>query len=176
MRRVGTAAIVAGMVAWGCGPMVGGGGRGPGGPGGPGMDPLHTEYLNSGTANGIPGFTQAVRVGQMVYISGQVALDDEGLVVGAGDLRAQAAQVYANLTRTLASAGAVPSEVVKLTYYVVNLKPDDLAMLQELGSKFLPPRRLPAGVMVGISALPRDSLLLAIDAVAIVRAEFRERP
>ena len=145
------------------------------GRGGPAADPLRTEYMNPGTANGLPGFTQAVRIGPMVYVSGQVALDDQGLVVGAGDLRAQAAQVYANLERTLATAGAVPNEVVKLTYYVVNLHPGDVALLQEMGTKFLPPRRLPAGVVVGVSALPRDSLLLAIDAIAVVRAEFRER-
>jgi enamine deaminase RidA (YjgF/YER057c/UK114 family) len=139
------------------------------------MEPQRTEHVNSGTANGIPGFTQALRVGAAVLVSGQVALDDQGDVVGAGDLRAQAVQAFANLERTLAIAGAIPSEVQRLTIYVVGLDEAAWTVVREAGVKFLPERNPPAGTVVGIAALPRAGLLIAIDATAVVRAEFRPR-
>src|SRR2546423_13092824 len=62
-----------------------------------GPDPVNTRYINPGTLAALPGFTHAVKVGPTVYVSGEVALDSTGQLVGAGDLRAQATQAFANL-------------------------------------------------------------------------------
>lgn len=143
--------------------------------GGPTPDPLRTEYLNSGRPNGIEGFSQVVRMGPTVYVSGQVALDGDGKLVGAGNLRAQATQALENLSHALTIAGATAADVAKITVYVVNLTPADWAVVREVGARFFPQRNPPAGVVVGVAGLPRDSLLIAVDAVAIVRASFRRR-
>lgn len=144
-------------------------------PGGPTPDPLRTEFLNSGFPNGIEGFTQVVRRGPTIYVSGQVALDREGRVVGSGDLRAQATQAFENLSHALEIAGASPLDVARVNLYVVNLVPADWAMLREVGGRFFPQRNPPAGLVVGVTALPRDSLLIAVDAVAVVGASLRSR-
>jgi len=140
-----------------------------------GPEPMRPQYLNPGTESGIPGFTSALRVGSTVYISGQVSLDDHGAVVGAGDLRAQAVQVFANFAHALQIAGATPEEVTRLTVYVVNLKPGDFETIRQAAPEFFPERNPPAGVVVGIQALPKDGLLLAVDGTAVVRAMFRPR-
>lgn len=142
-------------------------------PGGEIPDPLRAEYLNSGRPNGIEGFSQVVRMGHTVYVSGQVALDGEGRLVGPGDLRAQTTQALDNLSHSLRIAGATAGDVAKITVYVVNLTPADWATVREVGARFFPQRNPPAGVVVGVASLPRDGLLIAVDAVAIVRADYR---
>src|SRR6266566_8069569 len=92
-------------------------------------DPVSTRYINPGTLAALPGFTHAVRIGPTLYVSGEVALDSTGQLVGPGDLGAQAAQAFANLATVLRIAGAVPADVVKLTVYVVNASPHDAPVI-----------------------------------------------
>jgi enamine deaminase RidA (YjgF/YER057c/UK114 family) len=166
--------------ALGCAPVMGsggpeGGGLGGGGlrGGGGGFEPTNTRYINPGTLAALDGFTHAVRVGSTVYVSGEVALDSVGGLVGPGDLAAQARQAFANLDLVLHIAGAVPEEVVRLDVYVVGYKPGDLAVIRAAGAKFFPARNPPAGVVLGVAALPRDGLLIAVDATAVIKAMFR---
>lgn len=181
MRRWIAAGAIAAAAA--CTPAMGGArggpGGGPGGPGGPGPgmvgDALRPQYLNSGTLAALPGFTSVVRAGNVVYASGQVALNDQGAVVGPGDLAAQARQAFANLAHVLHIAGAVPDEVLRLNIYVVNLKAGDWDVIRREGAPFFPERNPPAGNLVGVQSLPRDSLLIAVDAQAVIRAMFRPR-
>ncbi len=70
-------------------------------------------------------------------------------------------------------AGVSPSDVVQLNVYVVGLKPADWATVREAGAKFFPQRNPPAGTVLGVAALPREGLLVAVDAVALIRATFR---
>ena len=171
MRRSVFAALVIAMVA--CTPM----GAGPGGPGGgmAGPEPARPSHLNPGTLAVIPGFTTVVRAGMSVYVSGQVALNDKGEVVGPGDLAAQARQTFTNLAHVLQIAGAIPEEVLRLNVYVVNLKPGDWDVIRKEGAMFFPERNPPAGTLVGVQSLPRDGLLIAVDASAVIRATFRPR-
>jgi enamine deaminase RidA (YjgF/YER057c/UK114 family) len=155
------------------------GGPAGGGPGGavpmPPADVSNARYINPGTGAVIPGFTNAVRLGNTVQISGQVALDDQGRVVGPGDLAAQARQAFANLSHMLTIAGSQPDEILRMNVYVVNLKPGDWDVIKREGAAFFPARNPPAGTVLGVQALPRDSLLVAIDATAVIRAMFRPR-
>ena len=85
------------------------------------MSALQHFRAPEGLAPG-PGFSHAVTGrGRWVAIAGQVALDDADQLVGAGDLEAQARQVFANLSRALAAAGASFADVVKLNYYVTDI-------------------------------------------------------
>jgi enamine deaminase RidA (YjgF/YER057c/UK114 family) len=157
-----------------------GGGRRGGRFGPPGdMEPAAPRYINPGTLAALPGFTHAVRVGSTVYVSGEVALDSMGRLVGAGDLRAQARQAFANLAVVLRIAGAAPGDAAKLTIYVVNYSPRDFTGIREAAPEFFPERNPPAGIVIGVQSLPLEGLLIAVDATAVVRAMFRpldERP
>ena len=179
MRSVTLALVALGAFGLRCAPAMGqgegreGGGRGGFGRMGGGFDATTTRYINPGTLAGLNGFTHAVRVGQMVYVSGEVALDSVGGLVGPGDLAAQARQAFANLALVLDIAGVSPSDVVQLNVYVVGLKPADWATVREAGAKFFPQRNPPAGTVLGVAALPREGLLIAVDAVAVIKATFR---
>lgn len=147
------------------------------GPRGPGdrpgdIDPGTMRHVNPGTLAAIPGFTHAVKVGSTIYVSGEVALDSTGQLVGAGDLRAQAAQAFANMATVLRIAGATPADVAKLTIYLVDASPGDLDAIRAAAPDFFPQRNPPAGTVVGVQRLPRDGVLIAVDATAVVRAAF----
>ncbi|MGH7537007.1 MAG: RidA family protein [Gemmatimonadales bacterium] len=162
-------AVLAGFGV-GCAPVGGFGGP----PGAADFDP-GTRFIHPGTLPGIEGFTHAVKVGPTIYISGQVALDSTGRLVGPGDLRAQARQAFANLAFVLQIAGARPADVVKLTLYVVNYRPEDLAIIREAGAEFFPERNPPAGIVVGVQSLPKEGLLIAVDGIAQTRGMFQPR-
>jgi enamine deaminase RidA (YjgF/YER057c/UK114 family) len=68
---------------------------------------------------------------RLVFVAGQVAEDSEGNLVGSGDMTAQAHQVFANIGRALAAAGARPEQVTKLTIFVANYRREHLAMIEE---------------------------------------------
>ena len=67
---------------------------------------------------------------KLVFIAGQVAEDAHGNLVGAGDMAAQARQVFANIGRALAAAGARPEQVTKLGIFVANYKREHLAEIE----------------------------------------------
>ena len=72
-------------------------------------------------------------------------------------------------------AGASPADVVKLNVYVVGYRPEDMAAIRDAGAQFFPQRNPPAGTVLGVQSLPRDSLLIAVDAVAQMRGLFEPR-
>lgn len=107
-----------------------------------------------------------VRGGTLVFVAGQVALDAKGTVVGPGDYRAPAEQVFRNLANALAGAGATFRDVVKLTYYVVDLA--HLPEIREVRDRFVDPRHPPASTAVQVARLFRPEFLVEVDAVASV--------
>src|SRR6266511_842772 len=155
---------------WGLGVIVATGCMAAGPPERPGSVTPDRRYINPGTMAGLDGFTHAVKVGTTVYVSGEVALDSLGQLVGRGDLRAQAAQAFANLSQVLRIAGATPGDVTKLTVYVA-----DLQLIRDAGPAYFPPRNPPAGTVVGVQTLPRDGLLIAVDAIAFAPGMFLPR-
>ncbi|MCG3189064.1 MAG: putative aminoacrylate peracid reductase RutC [Burkholderiaceae bacterium] len=106
--------------------------------------------------------------GQQVYIAGQVAYDADGRVVGAGDLRAQAEQVFKNLGVALAAAGARVEDLVKTTVFVVDYKPEHRALIAEVRSRFYGSAPPPASTLVGVQALALPELLIEVEAIAVV--------
>lgn len=119
-----------------------------------------------GVAPGV-GYTHVVMgTGRFVAISGQVALDAQGDVVGAGDAAAQARQVFANLQRCLAAAGATFDDVVKFTFYLTDIR--YLPAVREARDACVDASRLPASTAVQVTSLVRPELLLEIDAFAVI--------
>ncbi|MFI5939155.1 RidA family protein [Streptomyces uncialis] len=109
--------------------------------------------------------------GRFAAISGQLALDEDGKLVGAGDPAAQARQIFTNLGRCLAAAGAGFDDVVKLTYFVTDIR--NLAAVREVRGDFLDPARLPASSAVQVGALVGPEFLMEIEAYAIVPEDGR---
>jgi reactive intermediate/imine deaminase len=125
------------------------------------------RFLNPETLAPPAGYTHAVDVqgSRLVFISGQVALDAEGQLVGAGDLDAQTRQVFDNLAAALAAADASWSDVVKLTYFVRDV--GQVAVIRAVRDEYVDTERPPASSLVEISRLVRDEFLVEIEAVAI---------
>jgi enamine deaminase RidA (YjgF/YER057c/UK114 family) len=131
---------------------------------------MKTEFIQPRGVAASPAYTHVVTAsgGTTVYVSGQVAFDEDGKLVGRGDLAAQTRQVFQNLERALAAAGATFENVVKLTTYVVGYKPELVAAIREIRSGFLPKDRPPASTLVGVEALAFDGLLIEVEAIAVV--------
>ncbi|CAM5523074.1 Enamine deaminase RidA (YjgF/YER057c/UK114 family) OS=Streptomyces griseomycini OX=66895 GN=FHS37_006197 PE=4 SV=1 [Streptomyces griseomycini] len=102
----------------------------------------------------------------MVAVSGQLALDEEGKVVGEGDAGAQARQVFENLRRCLAAAGATFDDVVKLTFFVTDMA--HMPAVRAARAEHIPDDRLPAASAVQVAALVRPEFLMEIEALAVV--------
>ena len=119
----------------------------------------------AGLMEPISHFSDAVIAGKTLYVSGLVATDQKGNVVGAGDIVEQTRQIFRNLQRILDAAGASPSDVAKVTIFMrdVTLRP----LINPVRQEFFGPHR-PASTLVEVSRLVRDELLLEIEAVALL--------
>jgi len=108
--------------------------------------------------------SQAMKVGDVIYTSGQAAIDMEGNLVGVGDFDAQAEQVFANLTAVLAAADSDLSKVFKVTIYLTDMA--NFPKIVELRERFfsLP---YPADTIVEVGALALPELLIEIEAIAV---------
>jgi enamine deaminase RidA (YjgF/YER057c/UK114 family) len=130
----------------------------------------HT-YINPSTVSKPGAYTHVVSAqgSRVVFISGQVALDAAGNVVGAGDLEKQAAQVFENLKACLAAVGAGFADVTKLTTFIVSYRPSaDRAILGAVRAKYLPVENPPASTLVGVQSLATPDILIEIEATAVL--------
>src|SRR5262249_56907979 len=111
----------------------------------------------------------AVDPARLVFVAGQVAMDAEGRVVGEGDIKAQATQVYRNLAAVLAEAGCTLRDVVKFTTYLV--RNADWSPFAEWRRaeypKLFPDGVYPANTGVVVVELARPSLLIEVEAIAV---------
>lgn len=131
------------------------------------------EFINPATLLQWPqAFTQIVIVppgaGKTIYVSGQVAVDQEQNLVGANDLSAQALRAFQNLATALAAAGATTADVVKLNIYVKNYRPADAAAVGAALRQCFPHEQLPASTWLGVQSLAQEEFLIEVDAVAVV--------
>lgn len=115
-----------------------------------------------------PAYSQGVKVsgaGTTLYISGQVAQDAKGTVVGRGDFPAQARQVLKNLRAMVEAGGGKLSDVVKVTFYLIDVRyRQDLVPIRE---EFFGPK-LPASTLITTPALAHPDYLLEVEAIAFV--------
>ena len=92
----------------------------------------------------------------------------KAITLGEGDLRLQTVQVLQNVKAALEAANATFSDVVKMNTYVVNLKPEDLPIIREVRSTYLPSSDFPASTLVGVTALAMPGLLIEVEVIAVV--------
>ncbi|MFQ3595579.1 MAG: RidA family protein [Sphingomonadaceae bacterium] len=114
---------------------------------------------------------QGYRVGDLIFLSGQAALDATGAIVGAGDLDAQAEATFRAIERVLAAAGSSLAGVVKVTIYLTDMA--YFPRIVELrGRWFTPP--WPADTIVEVARLALPELMLEIDVIALAGGTRRD--
>jgi reactive intermediate/imine deaminase len=116
-------------------------------------------------AEPISHYTDAVRAGDLLFVSGFLAVDGEGNLVGGDDVVAQARQVLANLGVVLHTAGASFADVVKVTVYVTDIA--DRVRINPVRQEVFGDAR-PASTLVEVSALALPGAKLEIEAVALI--------
>ena len=108
--------------------------------------------------------SQGFRVGDLVIVSGQAALDEHGQLVGVGDFDAQAEQVFLNLRRVLEAGGSSLERIVKVTIFLTDMA--NFPKIVELRGKwFTPP--YPADTIVEVTSLALPELEIEIEAIAV---------
>jgi enamine deaminase RidA (YjgF/YER057c/UK114 family) len=109
-----------------------------------------------------------VRAGELVFVAGQVALDEEGELVGEADLGAQVRQVFRNLERALAGAGATLGSVTKFNTYLTRDEhiEDFVRIRRDLFAELYPEGRYPPNTLVVVGRLVSPAFLVEIEAVA----------
>jgi 2-iminobutanoate/2-iminopropanoate deaminase len=129
------------------------------------------ELLIPNTMPKSVGYSQVATVsgGTMVFISGQVALDRSGNVVGKDDFHAQVQQVFENLKAAVEAAGGTFDDVIKLNSYVVDLS--HLSDFREVRDKYVNVKNPPASTAVQVPRLFRPEFLVEIEAVAVVKTK-----
>jgi 2-iminobutanoate/2-iminopropanoate deaminase len=110
-------------------------------------------------------YSDAVLAGEMLYVSGCLPIDEAGALVGAGDMAAQAHQVYHNLGLALKAAGCGPESVIESKVYVREM--GERLKMNAVRQEFFGEHR-PAGTLVEVSALAHPEALIEVDAVALI--------
>ena len=125
------------------------------------------RFLSPDTLPAPAGYCHAVDVtgSRIVYVSGQVPLDRDGQLVGAGDFEAQTRQVFHNLGAALEAADVAWTDVVKLNYFVVDV--GHMASVRAIRDEYVDTANPPASTLVEVSRLFREDVLIEIDAVAV---------
>jgi 2-iminobutanoate/2-iminopropanoate deaminase len=123
------------------------------------------ELRVPGQAEPISHYTDAVRAGELLFVSGCVPVDGEGRLVGGGDVVAQARQVFANVGAVLAAAGAGFADVVKVTVFLVDV--DDREAVNAVRREVFGETR-PASTLVEVSRLAIAGARIEVEAVALL--------
>ena len=128
------------------------------------------KRTNPPTLSTPTGYTHVVEVSgpaKTIYISGQIALDRNGNLVGGADMKAQAEQVFKNLEAALAAAGAKFSDVVKMNTYTTDMS--QVQAVRDVRNRYFG-NVTPASTLVQVVHLARPDLLLEVEAIAVVAA------
>jgi 2-iminobutanoate/2-iminopropanoate deaminase len=134
-----------------------------------------------GMSEPVSHFTHVVRAGRTVFVSGCVATDGDGRLVGGSDVVAQTRQVHENIRRCLSAAGATFADICKVTVFLRNI--NDREKVNTIRKEYFGAHR-PASTLVEISRLVRDEYLVEIEATAVIperrsspsRAKAKTRP
>lgn len=127
-------------------------------------------FINPKTMPKSFGYSHVVEAigGRTIYISGQVPLNNEGQIVGEGDLAAQTKQVFENIKAALDAAGASFDDVVKLTFFVTDIT--QMQTVRDVRDAYVNTGKPPASSAVEIRKLINEAFLIEIEAIAVANA------
>lgn len=127
----------------------------------------HIKFISPPSLSPARGYSHVAEAsgGRLIFVSGQIALDETGQLVGMGDLRQQTHQVFANLSKALVAANASLDDVVKLTFFLRDMS--QMPIVREVRDEYLNPARPPASSAVEVSRLVSTDWLIEIDAIAV---------
>ncbi len=125
---------------------------------------MRTVIATTQAPQAIGPYSQAIRAGNLLFCSGQIALDSDGNMVGPGDVETQTRQVLDNLAAVLGAGGASFESVTKTTIYLLRM--EDFAVVNGIYAERFTAQP-PARATVAVSQLPK-SALVEVDAIAIV--------
>lgn len=116
------------------------------------------------------GFSQVVSTegGRTIHCSGQTAWDKDMKIVGEGDFAAQVKAVYENVRIALASAGAEPTDIVRMRTYIVDYKPEYLEPLGIETAAFFGDHPPPAATLLGVASLAMPEFMIEIEVTAVI--------
>jgi reactive intermediate/imine deaminase len=120
------------------------------------------EFRVAGLPAALSHYTDAVRFGDILFVSGLTAHDVEGKLVGGTDAAAQTRQILVNLNRVLDAAGATMADVLKVTVFLTNI--DDRAAINPVRQEFFGSAR-PASTLIEVSRLALPGMKVEIEAV-----------
>jgi enamine deaminase RidA (YjgF/YER057c/UK114 family) len=126
---------------------------------------------------GIPGVSQAVVVnsGQLMFLSGHVPMDESGSIISGG-VEPQLDRVFHNMQATLRQGGAGFKDVVRVTIYVRDYRPEMLPALRRVRDKYIEGGTpAPASALIGVAALFHPDVLVEADAVAVLPPTVQAR-
>ena len=126
---------------------------------------MREEIRVAGQAEPISHYTDAVRAGDLLFVSGVVPVDGEGRVVGGDDVVEQARQVFRNMGDVLGAAGASFADVVKVTVFLTDV--DDRPLINPVRQEVFGDAR-PASTLVEISRLAVPGARIEVEAVAVL--------
>jgi 2-iminobutanoate/2-iminopropanoate deaminase len=127
---------------------------------------LSKQYLNPETMSRPTGYSHVVKVGNTVYIAGQVSAGPDGSVVGKGDAEAQARQIWRNIEAAVKSVGGTLQNVVKTTTYVTNIQ--HAAGVRKVREELFQGSNPPTSTLLVISGLASPDYMVEIEAIAVV--------
>ena len=132
--------------------------------------PIDRTHVNAPDAPTPLAYSHAVRMGQLLFVSGQLPVDRQRRLVAPGDLAGQTRQVLENLTTVLKASGASWQDVAKLTIFVVGM--EDIAKVREARAAFYAEQGIepPASTAVGVAGLAIEGALIEIEAYAVLDA------
>jgi reactive intermediate/imine deaminase len=129
---------------------------------------MSKTFINPDGVSKPVGYTHVVdtRGSRTVYISGQVPQDSQGNIVGIGDMKAQAEQVFLNLQAALNSVGASFNDLVKFTIFVTDVS--QLPAVREVRNRYINTEQPPASSAVEVSKLFRPEIMIEIEAIVVL--------
>jgi len=128
------------------------------------------KFVNPPALSAPKGYSHAAVVdlgtSRMVIISGQVALDSSGSLVGKGDVSRQTEQIFVNIKNIITGHGGTMDNIAKLGIYMLDVS--QIQAMRDARNKFINVDHPPASTLVQVSKLFRDDLLIEIEATAII--------
>ncbi len=134
---------------------------------------MRQEFRVEGLNEPVSHYTDAVRWGDLLFVSGLAPLDQKGRLVGGDDVVAQTRQIFENMARILAAADAGFEDVLRVTVYLTDIA--DRAKINPVRQEFFGHTR-PASTLIGVSALVVPGMKVEIEAIVGLKRTRRGRP